>query len=795
MAFASQTEPEQLLDAAFATYKEIDNLGNVTYPNEIPAGFKKSDIPAYTIEDNKLGLYVTTFVNDDTSEAIIAFCGSEMEINDWVNNANRGWPQYGTHKNGIQDLLKSLIEKEGYKVNITGHSLGGALAQFAAYDYAVENKNASQNITLTTFNSLGGKWALEVNRTDYAKKVATVMNGISATHYYRYDDFVSQLGEGHVGGQAVRLFGSLSDLRPNKSFDVAHQKPALEVGLSELNRAEKIPPNYFHVHDVSQSVLADFVNGLSHKLQIAQAGDFSKLLGEGLGELVKVSPLNLPDIVDGVKTKIIVTADLSELAGIFLGRADIQEKLNEKSTGFINVITSYIKAFEDITVDAVLESFVIAKFVGQLIIVVADKVSDITVAVVSALADTVVNGIEFAGSVINELIRLEIYIADQLIKAFTQAVVDKYNDTVQVAKFVGDVIDYLVGQGTEEEATVLLNSAMEIIAEKYPETAKFAAITVDVVSQLDNKGVSDANVLIESVSHVAAELITEAAELTNYVNAVVEGLTQQTTARAEELYQSVTEAITKGVTDTAFVAKVIADSSVQLINNGIANLVDMERAIAKGVGNAISDTATGIYIVKTTIDKFTEAGIYGSLKFIADPVNVLGDFYGDLIGLFDRATQVQPPVMLIDPIIIDLDGDSLIELIARETNNVFFDMDGDGLKEWTGWVNKDDAFLAIDENNNGVIDSIKELIGEQNTSGFTELKTYDSNGDKVLDSKDSLWTKIKVWQDINTNGLTDVGELKTLAAAAIKAIDLNYTDLRLEMLGNQIHETSVFFSD
>jgi hypothetical protein len=104
---------------------------------------------------------------------------------------------------------------------------------------------------------------------------------------------------------------------------------------------------------------------------------------------------------------------------------------------------------------------------------------------------------------------------------------------------------------------------------------------------------------------------------------------------------------------------------------------------------------------------------------------------------FANAIRLQQLRRLIDPIVLDLDGNG-IELTARASSNVYFDMDGDGIKEQTGWVKPTDGLLAIDSNGNGKIDNINELIGDLGRSGFAELVTYDSNKDKVIDAKDAV---------------------------------------------------------
>jgi Ca2+-binding RTX toxin-like protein len=175
----------------------------------------------------------------------------------------------------------------------------------------------------------------------------------------------------------------------------------------------------------------------------------------------------------------------------------------------------------------------------------------------------------------------------------------------------------------------------------------------------------------------------------------------------------------------------------------------------------------------------------------------INDFYNDSAGwILDSANNFADAIRdqlrrLIDPIVLDLDGNG-IELIPRATSNVYFDMDGDGIKEQTGWVKPTDGLLAIDSNANGQIDNINELIGDLGRSGFAELVTYDLNNDRVINASDAVWSQFRVWLDANSNGLTDAGELRTLASLNIRSIDLRYTAVNFTAEGNRIHEQSIF---
>ena len=125
----------------------------------------------------------------------------------------------------------------------------------------------------------------------------------------------------------------------------------------------------------------------------------------------------------------------------------------------------------------------------------------------------------------------------------------------------------------------------------------------------------------------------------------------------------------------------------------------------------------------------------------------------------------------VDPIIIDLNKNKITS--TKLNNTTYFDHDNNNFKEATSWIDKGDAFLALDKNNNGLIDNGNELFGNHTisntsfkytnnkaTNGYEALKAYDLNGD--IDSKDEIYDKLLLWKDSNQNAITDKG-LTTIA--------------------------------
>lgn len=87
-------------------------------------------------------------------------------------------------------------------------------------------------------------------------------------------------------------------------------------------------------------------------------------------------------------------------------------------------------------------------------------------------------------------------------------------------------------------------------------------------------------------------------------------------------------------------------------------------------------------------------------------------------------------------------------------------------------------FLAIDESGSGKITSNRQLFGEnsQYQNGFESLKRIDSNNDGVIDSKDKLFSKLVLWRDVNSDGVSEKSELFTLESLGVVSISLKYTD-------------------
>ncbi|HEY0026625.1 MAG TPA: calcium-binding protein [Allosphingosinicella sp.] len=132
----------------------------------------------------------------------------------------------------------------------------------------------------------------------------------------------------------------------------------------------------------------------------------------------------------------------------------------------------------------------------------------------------------------------------------------------------------------------------------------------------------------------------------------------------------------------------------------------------------------------------------------------------------------------IPPIVFDLDGDGF-ELIAAKKSGVFFDWNGDGIKDETGWVAPDDGLLVLDWDGDGQITRPDEIAfgttgGKKDpfTTDLQGLARYDTNENGSLDSGDAAFAKFGIWRDLDSDAVVDAGELQSLDSAGLRALAL-----------------------
>jgi hypothetical protein len=149
------------------------------------------------------------------------------------------------------------------------------------------------------------------------------------------------------------------------------------------------------------------------------------------------------------------------------------------------------------------------------------------------------------------------------------------------------------------------------------------------------------------------------------------------------------------------------------------------------------------------------------------------------------------------PIIIDSEGEGFH--LTSASAGVKFDIAGTGTPIRIAWTDPafHNAFLAL-PGADSLVHNGKQLFGnftQQATSvhpnGFLALAEYDKpenggNGDGIIDEKDAVFSRLRLWIDENHDGICQPNELHPLAEMNIYSLALGFfASSRTDEFGNQ----------
>lgn len=149
------------------------------------------------------------------------------------------------------------------------------------------------------------------------------------------------------------------------------------------------------------------------------------------------------------------------------------------------------------------------------------------------------------------------------------------------------------------------------------------------------------------------------------------------------------------------------------------------------------------------------------------------------------------PAPTCSPIILDI-GEEGFHLTSAQAG-VAFDITGTGHPIQIAWTDPHfrNAFLAL-PGPDGLVHNGKDLFGNftpqrpsNHPNGFLALAEYDKpdnggNGDGIIDNKDAVFSRLRLWIDENHDGISQPNELYTLSELGVTSISLRYHLSKIE---------------
>ncbi|WP_051958006.1 hypothetical protein [Desulfobacter vibrioformis] len=104
-------------------------------------------------------------------------------------------------------------------------------------------------------------------------------------------------------------------------------------------------------------------------------------------------------------------------------------------------------------------------------------------------------------------------------------------------------------------------------------------------------------------------------------------------------------------------------------------------------------------------------------------------------------TETETGYMFIDPLVIQTEAQTPMLQGAE----FCFDLDCDGEDENLAGLSQGYAFLALDLNQDGIINDGSELFGPSTGNGFQELADYDDDENMWIDENDAMFDQFVLW--------------------------------------------------
>ena len=139
-----------------------------------------------------------------------------------------------------------------------------------------------------------------------------------------------------------------------------------------------------------------------------------------------------------------------------------------------------------------------------------------------------------------------------------------------------------------------------------------------------------------------------------------------------------------------------------------------------------------------------------------------------------------------DPIILNLAGER-VKTQALASSLAHLDVQGTGIPNHAAWGVAGEGYLVYDSKDRNEVSSYSSLV-----AGAARLKGLTARGKRMLDRRDPLWNRLKVWVDADGTADARKAKLYTMDQLGIASIDIGGPEIVRVDNGNTITKEGIF---
>ena len=363
--------------------------------------------------------------------------------------------------------------------------------------------------------------------------------------------------------------------------------------------------------------------------------------------------------------------------------------------------------------------------------------------------------------------------ADADTRVYFKPTVSTYSGTSNPITFRAWDMTQHITEGVYADTTAFGGAA------EYSSATDTVAVTVSAPTFNSASSISGSSIDLGTVSGVRLNLVSKAvmADGSVYFHLDVNG--NGSGDNADKLTHDALDTLfNAGANTTASALPTLGqDTDRSVIVNGYTLVLPTQAELQALYNDPLPNPPTGWPTYAMGIGMWWTADFVASYTDSHSQFNVYGGGYGS-----DIDTASWYAAIRVLPVVIDLNRDGILSY-----GQVNMDVNGDGYLDTTKWAGAQDGVLVWDKFADGLVHDNSQYAFAQyattyrfdalgNVRAATDLEgladAFDSNHDGTFNASDAQFAEFKIWQDTNQNGVSDAGEVRSLAEWGIAEINL-----------------------